>query len=167
MSERWTDATWLGKRKSDDSHICGLPDGTIEYTRSIRVRDDKWDFANFDTLKGVPWILKGTARTRDSRIPESVPFPQKEVEVERENVDVEAVPRMFQITDELIANYGFTVGCRRCLAMRVSDPDAKSKRHSNECRARLENEIQNDPNEKRKKRPRKLAQGCISAKKRR
>ena len=37
MSERWTDATWLGKRKSDDSHICGLPDGSIQYTRSIRV----------------------------------------------------------------------------------------------------------------------------------
>ena len=106
MSERWEDATWLGKRKSDDSHICGLPDGTVQYTRSIRIREDTWDFAKFDTLKGVPWNLKGSERTPNNVIPESVPFTQKGViEVNQENVDVEAIPRNFQITDDLIEKF--------------------------------------------------------------
>ena len=60
----------------------------------------------------------------DSRVLESVPFTQREVEETRESndVDIGAVPRSFQITDELIEKYGFTVGRRRCLAMRISDP---------------------------------------------
>ena len=137
MSERWSDAIWLGKRKSSDEHICALMDGTIDYTYSIRVREDKWNLEKFNCIKGVPWNLSG-AEKEPIIIPESIPFTQKEMEeATDDSIDHGAIPRNFQITDDLIEKFGFSIGCRRCTAMQVGDPEVKSKRHSNECRARL------------------------------
>ena len=95
MSERWTEATWLGKRKSDDSHICGLPDGSIGYSRSIRIRpDDPWDFDKFNLLLGTPWNLTGKDGSETTRNPESMPFTAREIkESEESNSIPEAIPR--------------------------------------------------------------------------
>ena len=98
MKERWGDATWLGKRKSSDEHICCLLDGTILYTASIRVREDKWNFEKFNTVRGTPWNLTGK---QDGEVitPEVIPFTQPEIDeaISAEpDADAGAIPEIFR-----------------------------------------------------------------------
>ena len=155
MKERWVDAVWLGKRRTSDEHICLLPDGTVEYSRSIRIREeaDKWNWDLVNLIRGVPWNVKGEGSVDEHTIPESIPFKQKEkddaIRAEAKS-DPDPIPRGFQITTEMIEKFGYTVGCRRCRAMQVSDPEVSSKRHSEACRLRIRSALDNDSNLKTK-----------------
>ena len=138
----------MGKRKTSDEHIVGLPHGKIYYTRSVRIRpeSDKWDVEKLHTLRGTPWNLKGEVEADEPRIPECIPFTAPEVEESVENnlPIPEAIPRDFMTTDARLKKYGFSHGCRRCTAMQMGDPDVLRKRHSVECRARIRGELMGD-----------------------
>lgn len=80
MKERWADAVWLGKRKSSDEHICLLGDGSVAYTASVRIREEreKLSWGIIERMRGTPWNANGDAVACDHVAPEAIPCEPKE-----------------------------------------------------------------------------------------
>ena len=59
------------------------------------------------------------------------------------------VPRGFRVTQEVLDKVGFTKGCGRCEAIRRNDKEHKGH-HTKECRKRVEEQMKEDPELKKK-----------------
>ena len=151
LKDRWVFATWVGLDPRTNEHVVVLGDGGA----AIRVRtvlrraaSDRW---NPEAVKGI----KATPRNpnpedqKQRRAQPERDTHTKKIELEENGVDISMdygkdkhfEVRQFKITKGILDKFGFTQNCKGCEAATVG---AGARRHSDECRERLEEEIKND-----------------------
>ena len=151
MSARWAKGFWLGKRFSSEEHVTGTTEGLVAIAGAVREHPEVvWDSKLFDGLVGVPldplgknYIGQGGA-AEDSEPQERVADLPRVV-VPRESEDPFLKARNLKLTRAYFERYGWTEGCRKCIAMQVGDNFNPELGHNLACRFRIEGKFQDDP----------------------
>ena len=137
MNPRYQYGIWLGMRNNSAECFIGNADGVFR-AREIRRLEprDRWDREAINNVIGVPW------RMTDGRW--SVDMPEVQVEV----IPLPPLPfdgssvQRERITKQDIDEFGATVGCPGCNAIR---DNKRRQAHSDRCRRRIEENLKKTP----------------------
>ena len=145
LKNRWVMGTWVGINRRTNEHIVALNDGGA----AIRVRTVmrsspgcRWSLDKIRQIRARPSTPNPIDDNQEEVLPERL---TKGIEVEVDGTTLleasasdELVQRRdFRITKGLIERYGFSAGCQGCEEALLG----KRRRHSDECRARFEDEM--------------------------
>ena len=151
LEVRWHDGVFLGLRESTNEYLIGTATGVVK-AFSVKRKPESEQFVLEDLLsvKGVPWQPVPS-------IPTSMDVPTTTI-VEAQPVDPaigipghsapeEPTVRQFYVRKEHILQYGYTVPCPGCDAIRSG---ARAVAHSIPCRERIQSELSKTQTGKRK-----------------
>ena len=113
MAERWFSGVWLGKRLGTEEHLVMKEDGVVVRARAVRDMEKDMKLTDYDIMTGQPHDPLGTLRAggqrdRARRVdPDGgeLPLPAEE----------RAAPKRVMITKEVVAIFGATAGCKKCM----------------------------------------------------
>ena len=136
MNPRYQYGVWLGMRSNNAECFIGNADGVFR-AREIRRLEpqDRWDTEAANSVIGVPWRMTegrwgGQTEVRADPIP-IPPLPFEGARIQRE-----------RITKQDINEFGATIGCPGCNAIR---DNKRAQAHSDRCRRRIEERPRTTP----------------------
>jgi len=114
-------------------------EGVLRGTSIHRMPEpDRWSVAEFDELRGLPWLLRPDRQTRTT-MPRPMNVEASEIGAPVQVDSTEPQIRSKYITRSLIKDFGHTPGCPGCDALLVKGPQ---RGHSKACRANIIAKIQ-------------------------
>ena len=136
LDSEWFEGIWLGHSRGSNEHIVGTDSGVIRaYAVKRQPEDRRWNAEMLRNLKGTP--QQPRPDQPGSAVPVSVRF-----DVEEDAAPQEPQPppqrqiRRMRITETLLQQYGYTVGCEGCRFRRAGLGETRP--HTEECRTRVE-----------------------------
>lgn len=146
MSERWYEGIRLGKHIVSGGNLVSLEDGRVGRARSIYERPTsvRLTMAMLDSIKGLTWKATSTisgAQPLDMRTPDGHQESNPEV-IEAP----ERPPYRVHLTKAILEKVGYSARCKKCAAMKKNGKvKTQNLMHSDECRARVEAEMEKGP----------------------
>ena len=138
LSSTWEDGVYLGVRGRSGEIIVADGKGVWK-TRSVQRKPigDRWDARSADLVKDVPWRCREEDPNEDGEKPEVIKLSTEQVKAERETVETTATRRV-RIDKKDFEEHGYSARCPGCLAMLRG---TTRQSHSQECRNRMEKNI--------------------------
>jgi hypothetical protein len=142
LSVMWDFGTYLGVKGSTGEIIIGT-EGGVWRTRTVRRRPEefRWNAAEVDKVKGVPWDRHVNKKGDEVVEPGGgmVMMPAELQEQEKQAVREElSIPKAFHTSKEDYDKYGYSRGCPGCRALLTGTTRQK---HTAQCRQRMEKEM--------------------------
>ena len=149
LKERWVFATWVGIDPKTNEHVVVVSEGGA----AIRVRTvlrrsvgDRWNVDAIKTIRASPRMPNPKDESQTWVMPERL---TRKIEVgedgssipEQANQHREFKFREFKITKGILEKFGFSDNCKGCEAAALGKD---ARRHSDDCRARIEKQIRED-----------------------
>ena len=145
FEDRWATGIYLGLVERSNMVLIGTPEGVRKVNCIKRLpRIQAKDPLLAQSVKGYPWSLSEGARVADGDDEAAVMVATEPIVPEEDLPPPlprlprgpEALPRRVYIRREVeLQRYGFTLGCRGCVAARDG---GRAATHSDECRRRIE-----------------------------
>ena len=156
LDSSWAEGLWLGHARSSNEHLVGTADGVFRsYTIKRQSVDAMWDGDLVKAMRGTPFQPNPAKPGR--KIPIRVSFDEADGadgqhhshggEQGEQQARRMRIQRM-RITSEVLKKYGYTDDCEGCRLKRANL--SESRNHTEACRARIQQAMQDDPVEKRR-----------------
>ena len=137
MNPRYQCGIWLGMRNNSAECFIGNAEGVFR-AREIRRLEpqDRWDREAIRSVIGVPWRMTDGRWTIDAPEVRVDPIPMPPSPFDGARVQRE------RITKQDIDEFGATIGCPGCNAIR---DNKRRQAHSDRCRRRIEERLRKTP----------------------
>lgn len=137
MDSRWSTGRFVGCVPRTNEVLMMTKEG-VERARTVRRMEpsERWNLADWDELRGVPWNLvpapghRGQVRPVIVQVPDGAP-PVPPAAAAAEGL---GLPRRLYIRRDDVIKYGATLGCPGCEAVLAG---AQPKGHTEVCRERI------------------------------
>ena len=149
VSSRWFDGIWLGKRFTSEEHmVARLSDGLVFRARDVKESTEEITKEDLLRVVGRPWNPTSAAQQeRDVReVPRATPGRDGHDHAPSADEPSRPVPRSMYIRKDLLTRFGYTPGCNKC--RHIQRGMESTGTHTAECRKRLEELIQQEPDER-------------------
>ena len=125
---------WLGHARTSNEVLIGTSDGVVRaYSVSRRPEEERWSAEDISNIRGTP--QQPNPNKPGGIIPVQVRFDAPEEGEETVVVDKKADVRRMRISNEMLAEHGYTEGCEGC---RYKSAGLKGSRaHTEACRQRI------------------------------
>ena len=150
FDSEWREGAWLGHSRNSNEAIVGTRDGVVRaYAIKRQDEDQRWDADLLRNLQGSP--QQPDPNKPGLAIPTKVTFdpPAEEEPILVDMDEKQTQVRRMKITAHILRKYGFTEGCEGCRFRRAGLGEHRG--HTEECRQRIEAEMEGDEEGKRKK----------------
>ena len=150
FQSEWLEGIWLGHSRSANEHIIGAQEGVVRaYAIKRQDADSRWCTEMLEQLKGTP--QQPDPSRPGLAVPVRVNFdaPADVAPLEANLAAPSRQIRRMKITARMLAKYGFTEGCEGCRYKQAGLDE--SRNHSEACRTRIEEAMEEDEEGKRNK----------------
>ena len=149
LRDRWVFATWVGIDHRTNEHVVALGDGGAAIRVRIVLRrpaSDRWNVDAVKAIQASPCVPNPGNKHQEKVMPERL---TKKIEIEEDGTKIpehESQPREFKyrefkITRGILDKFGYSEDCKGCAAAAA---EKDHRRHSDECRSRIEQQIRED-----------------------
>ena len=150
FESEWQEGIWLGHSRSCNEHVVGTKEGVVRaYSVKRQDEDQRWSGVWIKAMRGTP--QQPDPSKPGLAIPVRVNFDPPAV--------AEAIPaapepnhrqiRRMKITNRMLEKYGYSQGCEGCRYKQAGLGETRN--HSEVCRARILEAMDNDEDGRRKK----------------